>query len=215
MPDHTSGAPEPSGKIDQPMSQQERQTTSESLEATALRQAQIQAGSPAATILKIPSFFTQWSRGIFGKEDRFHGDWESTELQAFIAREDGQESPIKIPFGHQQLKHGLDRIKKGRKGTQWIQYLELSSRQRQTIDDVTVLARSSAPRYEQTCVAVELLRKQGGPPYMLIFFSLSEPPSPIYLADAVGRHFTFPYEQCRTWEVIETPVLQSLLFLTI
>ena len=53
---------------------------------------------------------------------------------------------------------------------------------------------------ERTCVAVGL-NKEYGAERIMLFFLVGAPVEPIHFKDAVGRKYTFPYEQARTFPV--------------
>jgi hypothetical protein len=161
------------------------------------------AGIPSA-IPSLPvsqqSFFPSWLRGIFGQSNTLSNDWESQTLEAFIIPENSH-GILKVPFGHQNLAQGLKRMKK--QCLPWDQYTALGSQYHKRINQAVLEAKRLDSR-ERTCVAVGL-NKEYGAERIMLFFLVGGPVEPIYLKDAVGRQYTFPYEQARTWTVSYFP----------
>jgi hypothetical protein len=142
------------------------------------------------------SFFPAWLRGMFGQTTKLSNDWESQTLEAFIIPENST-GLLKVPFGHQSLAHGLRRVKK--QCLAWDQYTALGSQHHKRISQAVLEAKRLDSR-ERTCVAVGL-NKEYGAERIMLFFLVGAPVEPIHLKDAVGRKYTFPYEQARTWPV--------------
>ncbi len=152
----------------------------------------------AVTMLSLPasqqSFFPAWLRGMFGQTTKLSNDWESQTLEAFIIPENST-GLLKVPFGHQSLAEGLRRVKK--QCLPWDQYTALGSQHHKRINQAVLEAKKLDSR-ERTCVAVGL-NKEYGAERIMLFFLVGAPVDPIHLKDAVGRKFTFSYEQARTW----------------
>lgn len=148
------------------------------------------------------SFKASWIHSLFGKDDRFVRDWDSTDLEAYIAEGDGHTRPIRLPFGHQRLHYGLNMVLKSRSWTPWSKYLSIDPQKRRVVDKVTTIARASG-RQRKTCLAVDECEVDGHPSYLLVFFSVDdkEPEEPVILRDGMGSKYIFPYELCRTWKV--------------
>jgi hypothetical protein len=142
------------------------------------------------------SFFPAWLRGMFGQTSQLSNDWESQTLEAFIIPENAT-GLLKVPFGHQSLTQGLRRVKK--QSLPWDQYTALGSQHHKRINQAVLEAKKLDSR-ERTCVAVGL-NKEYGAERIMLFFLVGAPVEPIHLKDAVGRKYTFPYEQARTWPV--------------
>ena len=142
------------------------------------------------------SFFPAWLRGMFGQTSQLSNDWESQTLEAFIIPENAT-GLLKVPFGHQSLAQGLRRVKK--QSLPWDQYTALGSQHHKRISQAVLEAKRLDSR-ERTCVAVGL-NKEYGAERIMLFFLVGAPVEPIHLKDAVGRKYTFPYEQARTWPV--------------
>jgi len=143
-----------------------------------------------------PSLFSSWFTGMFGQSTKVSNDWESQALEAFIIPENSH-GILKVPFGHQSLTQGLRRMKK--QCLPWDQYTSLPSQHHKRINQAVLEAKKLDSR-ERTCVAVGL-NKEYGPERLMLFFLVGAPVEPIHLKDAVGRKYTFPYEQARTWPV--------------
>jgi hypothetical protein len=143
-----------------------------------------------------PGFFPSWLTGMFGQSTKLSNEWESQTLEAFILPENST-GLLKVPFGHQNLTQGLKRMKK--QCLPWDQYTALGSQHHKRISQAVAEAKKLDSR-ERTCLAVGL-NKEYGPERLMVFFLVGAPVEPIHLKDAVGRKYTFPYEQARTWPV--------------
>jgi hypothetical protein len=148
------------------------------------------------------SIFPSWIKGMFGQGNKIGNDWESQTLEAYIIPEDSKKL-LKIPLGHQTLSQGLKKMKK--QCLAWDQYTALGSQHHKRINQAVLEAKRLDSR-ERTCVAVGL-NKEFGSERIMLFFLVGAPVAPILLKDAVGRKFSFPYEQSRTW-----PVSSAFLF---
>jgi len=162
--------------------------------------AEAQSTEEVVSVLPIhdskPGFFSSWFSGMFGQSTKLTNDWESQTLEAFIVPENSH-GILKVPFGHQNLTQGLRRMKK--QCLPWDQYTSLPSQHHKRINQAVLEAKKLDSR-ERTCVAVGL-NKEYGPERLMLFFLVGAPVEPIHLKDAVGRKYTFPYEQARTWPV--------------
>lgn len=167
-----------------------------------------QSADKAPAISSIPGFgsqqsiFPSWIKAMFGQGNKVsnQSDWESQTLEAYILPEDSK-TLLKVPLGHQTLSQGLKKMKK--QCLAWDQYTALGSQHHKRINQAVAEAKRLDSR-ERTCVAVGLNREFGSERIML-FFLVGAPVEPIHLKDAVGRKFSFPYEQCRTWPVSPKP----------
>lgn len=155
------------------------------------------------------SIFPGWFSGIFGQSTKLANDWESQTLEAYILPENSQ-TLLRVPFGHQNLTQGLKRMKK--QCIPWDQYTSLGSQHHNRINQAVVQAKRVDSR-ERTCISVSL-NKDYGAERIMLFFLVGSPVEPIHFKDAVGRKFTFPYEQARTWPV-SVPSVSSETLLTI
>ncbi|WP_323824936.1 hypothetical protein, partial [Pseudomonas aeruginosa] len=86
-------------------------------------------------------------------------DKQSTTLEAYIAENFGQDAPIKIPFGHERLLFGLDKVLKDWRGDQWTNYLSARPLLRFALDGITEAARK-ASMHEKICLAFKEYRTQ-------------------------------------------------------
>jgi hypothetical protein len=166
-----------------------------------------QSADKAPAISSLPGFGTQqsifpsWIKGMFGQSNKVsnQSDWESQTLEAYIIPEDSK-TLLKVPLGHQTLSQGLKKMKK--QCLAWDQYTALGSQHHKRINQAVTEAKRLDLR-ERTCVAVGL-NKEFESERIMLFFLVGAPVEPIHLKDAVGRKFSFPYEQCRTWPVSPT-----------
>ncbi|KAI1376507.1 hypothetical protein F4677DRAFT_418715 [Hypoxylon crocopeplum] len=147
-----------------------------------------------------------WISNLFRKRERFEGDWESQELEAYLIEED-PSTLRKLPFGHRKLTDMLGRLTKSRKGDVWAQYASLTPAQRESVDRATLEANRSNPR-PRTCVAIS---SQTTPTntHIVVFYFLGLPAQPVHLK-AEGRYFQFAYELCRTWEEMEELIKRAV-----
>ncbi|KAH8889095.1 hypothetical protein GQ53DRAFT_843159 [Thozetella sp. PMI_491] len=159
---------------------------------------------------RFPSFIRGWAHSVFGKDNGFLADISSTDLEAYVADYDGLDKPSKVPFGHQRLKYGLNRVLGSKKGDSWPSYLTASSHQRAVIDKVTKFANTQSAR-ERTFLAIEECKKPGQPASYVVFFSLGEPAAPIYFKDAVGRKYEFAYQVCKEWQAMKDRITDVFL----
>jgi hypothetical protein len=142
------------------------------------------------------SMFPSWFKGLFGQTSKLSNDWESQTLEAYMIPENSQ-TLLKVPFGHQSLAQGLKKMKK--QCLPWDQYTALGSQHHKRINQAVLEAKRLDSR-ERTCVAIGL-NKEFGSERIMLFFLVGATVEPIHFKDAVGRKFSFPYEQSRTWPV--------------
>lgn len=148
-------------------------------------------------------FFEQLKQRIFGTDDKFKTDWPSTSLEAWIFLPFTHPKPYsKVPFGHKRLQYALNKvIKDGKNGkSTWNRYLELSKYRRLGLDQIVDEANQQQSR-ERVCVAFQEYETEAEESFMLVFLSIRKEPKPISFKDAVGRHYTLPFETCRKWDV--------------
>lgn len=142
------------------------------------------------------NFLPSWLKDLFGKSDKkFTHDWESPSLECFIVSKEFRL--LKLPFGHQRLTYGLKRTQK-KIGLTWDQYMALESPHKKEISKAITKARALDSR-QRTCVAIGA-QKKSEDDFVVIFMSIGPKVEPIKFKDAVGRMFTIPYENCKTFE---------------
>lgn len=157
---------------------------------------------PAVVPQKLPDRFGHWADNVFGRQRKYRNDEQSATLEAYIAENDGRDAPIKIPFGHNRLAYGLDKVLKDWHGDPWTNYLALSPAKRLDIDAITEAARKSS-NHEKSCLAFkEYCTKSGTRPFLLVFFALSEAKDPIIL-HLEGRRYRLPFAACKTLQDVE------------
>ncbi|KAJ3476276.1 hypothetical protein NLG97_g9181 [Lecanicillium saksenae] len=150
---------------------------------------------------QFPSYLNHWADHVFGRQRRYRNDKQSTSLEAYVV-EDGRYVPIKIPFGHERLSFGLNRVLKDWRGDQWTNYLAASPETRLVLDCVAEAARE-ASNHEKICLAF----KQYGVrdkmmPLLLAFFSLEPAKDPIIVILS-DRRYSLPFAACRTLQNME------------
>ena len=152
--------------------------------------------------LDLPASLFDLKQRIFGTDDKFKTDWPSTNLEAYVLHNYGVRKPRKVPFGHKRLHYGLNKvIKDEEKGkSTWSRYLELDQLGRMNVDAIVEEANRHQSR-ERVCVAFKEYNKDSTDFFMLAFLSLRKEAKPVSFKDALGRHFTFPFETCRKWDV--------------
>ncbi|KAK4225975.1 hypothetical protein QBC38DRAFT_249114 [Podospora fimiseda] len=153
-------------------------------------------------------FLSRIFNSIFRKELNPLNESESLELEAWLVNAGATGNPIKVPFGHQRLKHALKRTLRSKKTEPWNCYLSLTPAQREIIGDVTNFASRFGP-YNRACIAFDEIKKEGQGTSYIVFFSLTLGRRPVFLKDAVGRNFTFPFDMVRTWEGMNDMIKQA------
>jgi len=149
----------------------------------------------------LPSFLHSFTFPIFGATDKYLSDTPSEDLEAYIISSDSPSTPTKLPFGHRRLTFGLKRTLKAKRGSTWYRYVTNSTpTQRHLIDQVTKYAQGQS-NHMRTCVSIQEFKPDGKLPYYLVFYSLCEPPPPLYFTDCIDRHYRLPFEQYKIWEV--------------
>lgn len=149
---------------------------------------------------------SEWTHHIFGKDDEFKKDWESTELEAYVAFDTVQTVPVKVPFGHRRLKYGLKKVMDGKNNqagtTTFDRYIDHGVRMQLTVDNV-VREANLMKRRERVCLAFQEYKKAepGRVPFVIVFFSIQREKAPVVFTDCMGRKFTIPYQFCKTWDV--------------
>jgi len=151
---------------------------------------------PSLSFKNNPVVSPGWFSGIFGQSTKLSNDWESQTLEAYIIPENSS-ALLKVPFGHLGLAQGLKKMKK--QCVPWDQYTSLGSKHHKRINQAVLEAKRLDSR-ERTCISVSL-NKDFGAERIMLFFLVGAPVEPIHFKDAVGRKFSFPYEQARTWPV--------------
>lgn len=145
---------------------------------------------------------TDWVHSIFGKDDIFKKDYESTELEAYVTYGMTPDLPVKLPFGHRRLQYGLKRTEK-RKETTFNRYVSSKTVMHKIIDDVVREANRKQKR-ERTLLTYSVFENGANQHFMVAFFSIQPEKQPIAFKDAVGREYILPFQLCKNWEVSET-----------
>lgn len=163
---------------------------------------------------KLSNTMADCLHSVFGKDDIFKQDYESTKLEAYISYGVGLQLPMKLPFGHRRLQYGLKRANKKDKTT-FDRFVTSNTLLHRTIDDVVREANKRQKR-ARTLLTYTLTAHDDGRRSTIVFFSIQPEKQPVAFEDAVGRKYTLPFELCKNWEVSEAvPAFgQSLNFLT-
>ncbi|EJP66703.1 uncharacterized protein BBA_04643 [Beauveria bassiana ARSEF 2860] len=166
--------------------------------------ANTRSSEPSVIVNQLPSYYlNHWADRVFGRQSKFRNDKQSSTLEAYIAENFGRDVPIKVPFGHERLMFGLDKVLKDWRGDQWSNYLAASPLTRLALDAISEAAQK-ASSHEKTCLAFkEYSSTQGLPtPFMLVFFSLEKAKDPVILSFN-GRRYSVPFAACRTLHSVE------------
>ncbi|OAA48961.1 hypothetical protein BBO_02006 [Beauveria brongniartii RCEF 3172] len=164
--------------------------------------ANTRSGEPSVIVNQLPSYLNHWADRVFGRQSKYRSDKQSTTLEAYIAENLGRDVPIKVPFGHERLMFGLDKVLKDWRGDQWSNYLAASPLTRLALDAISEAARK-ASSHEKTCLAFKEYSTQGLPtPFMLVFFSLEKAKDPVILSFN-GHRFSIPFAACQTLHSME------------
>ncbi|KAK3986141.1 hypothetical protein QBC44DRAFT_333870 [Cladorrhinum sp. PSN332] len=160
---------------------------------------------------RMPGFLGRWLNAIRGKrnDDRLN-EVQSQELEAWVIHDGTTGTPIKVPFGHQRLKQGLNRLLRNSKTEPWNCYMNLTPQQREIIDHVTKFANCPGSQI-RTCVAFDEIKKDGQAASYVVFFSLTPGRCSLHFKDAIGRKFAFPFELVKTWNGMNDMIKQAFL----
>lgn len=142
---------------------------------------------------------------VFGKDDDFKCDYESTELEAYIAYGLKTELPMKIPFGHRRLQYGLKRLAEDideKCFSTFNHYMAAGAHTQAIIDDV-VREANRMQKCERTLLSTSVFcRPSDGRLVSLISFFSIQPEKPrVAFEDAIGRKYSLPFELCKKWKV--------------
>ncbi|KAM3549195.1 hypothetical protein MY1884_008848 [Beauveria asiatica] len=165
--------------------------------------ANTRSSEPSVIVHQLPSYYlNHWADRVFGRQSKYRNDKQSSTLEAYIAENFGRDVPIKIPFGHERLMFGLDKVLKDWRGDQWSNYLAASPLTRLALDAMSEAARK-ASSHEKTCLAFKEYSTQGLPtPFVLVFFSLEKAKDPVILSFN-GRRYSIPFAACQTLHSME------------
>ncbi|KAI8665021.1 hypothetical protein NCS56_00936700 [Fusarium sp. Ph1] len=173
-------------------------------------------GAPTDTTSSnlILRFIPNWAHGIFSRGR--HDDRESDRLEGFLlelpARADLESKPslMKIEMEQKHIDAALSAIVPRRwhrgRPQMWEQYKALYPRVRHEIHFAITLAKQWNNQ-SRTWIATEFMQQseldQQDSVHVVLFFRLGEEVEPVTLNTSSGN-FTLPYEQCRTWEMMES-----------
>ncbi|KAM3529794.1 hypothetical protein MY4038_005245 [Beauveria bassiana] len=166
--------------------------------------ANTRSSEPSVIVNQLPSYYlNHWADRVFGRQSKYRNDKQISTLEAYIAENFGRDVPIKVPFGHERLMFGLDKVLKDWRGDQWSNYLAASPLTRLALDAISEAAQK-ASSHEKTCLTFkEYSTTQGLPtPFMLVFFSLEKAQDPVILSFN-GRRYSVPFAACRTLHSVE------------
>ncbi|KAJ6782591.1 hypothetical protein PWT90_08441 [Aphanocladium album] len=167
-------------------------------------------GQTSVIIGQLPSYLNRWADRVFGSQKKYRYDKQSTSLEAYVAEDGGRGVPIKIPFGHERLSFGLEKVLKDWRGDQWTNYLAASPVTRLALDGVTEAARK-ASNHEKTCLAFKQYGLRDGlTPFLLVFYSLENAREPIILL-VDGKRYSLPFAACQTLHEMEQRIRQVCL----
>ncbi|KAK3368388.1 hypothetical protein B0H63DRAFT_528757 [Podospora didyma] len=172
--------------------------------------------APVSPSSKFSTRFSKWIKNMFGSADNSLGGTSSQELEAYTlgASTSASDVPLKVPFGQQELKVALKKAQKGKKGSTWYSYVDMTAAQRRVVSGVANFARHEV-KHERTCIGMEEHKKDGLIAEYLIFFSLPEPQLPVLFKCAVGRKFSFPYEHCKNYHNMRELINEAYLHVDI
>lgn len=201
--------PEETKEKEQPTEEPANDESKKADEPQSAEDAAISLESPSGTFSILPS----WLKDLFGKSDKkFTHDWESPTLECFIVSREFKL--LKLPFGHQRLTYGLKRTQR-KVGLTWDQYMALESPLKKEISKAISKAKALDAR-QRTCVAIGSQKKKTDDDFVILFMTLGPKVEAIKFKDAVGRMFTVPFENCKTFEVSFIsfePVVSMLIYL--
>ncbi|KAM3493089.1 hypothetical protein MY3957_003686 [Beauveria namnaoensis] len=166
--------------------------------------ANTRSSEPPVIVNQLPTYYlNHWADRVFGRQSKYRNDKQSSTLEAYIAENFGRDVPIKVPFGHERLMFGLDKVLKDWRGDQWSNYLAASPLTRLALDAISEAAQK-ASSHEKTCLAFKEYSSTQGllTPFMLVFFSLEKAQDPVILSFN-GRRYSVPFAACRTLHSVE------------
>lgn len=150
---------------------------------------------------KILNTMADWAHSIFGRDDEFKSDYESTELEAYVTYGLGPNLPVRVPFGHRRLQYGLKKVmqvmkQKDQKGlTPFDHFLGSRLYMHSLVDDVVREANRMQKR-ERTLITYKPF-----PTFAIFFFCIQPEKQPVAFKDAFGREYSLPFALCKKWEV--------------
>ena len=142
-----------------------------------------------------------WFKELFGPSSLFFDDKESDSIEAFLIL--GNNTRLKVPFGHRRLKFGMKRVMKAKKTSTLDDYYALPKHLHGAIQNSLKGAKVIDSR-ERVVVCFDVLKlgEKHEDQHLLAFFNINGAPvEPIHFKDAVGRKFAVPYFLIQTWEV--------------
>lgn len=151
----------------------------------------------------LPAWLFDFKQRVFGSDDKFKTDWPSNTLEAWIYHDSAPgNAHTRLPFGHKRLQYGLNKVLKDGKSERstWNRYLETSKLRRTGLDHIVDEANRQQSR-ERVCIAFQEYGKGWAESFMVVFLSIRKEPKTISFKDAIGRHYTLPFETCRKWDV--------------
>lgn len=152
-----------------------------------------------------------WFKELFGPGSLFFDDKESDSIEAFLIL--GNNTRLKIPFGHRRLKFGMKRVMKAKKTSTLDDYAALPKHLHAAIQNSLKGAKMTDSR-ERVVVCFDVLKlgEKHEDQHLLAFFAMNGAPlEPVHFKDAVGRKFLVPYHLVQTWPV-SLPASNPCLF---
>lgn len=166
---------------------------------------------------KLSETMTDLKHKIFGKDEAFTKDYESQELEAWIVQCIPWSEPVKLPFGHRRLQHGLKQAyskKDDNKGlTTFGRYMKQSSVLQSIIDEIAFETNRLEAR-RKIFLASDYHERDDGTSLMVIFFSIEEEKPPVKFTDCIHRTMNIPYELCKNWNVSPKAAPRHLFYST-
>lgn len=151
----------------------------------------------------LPAWLFDFKQRVFGSDDKFKTDWPSDTIEAWIYHDSAPgNAHTRLPFGHKRLQYGLNRVLKDGKNERstWNRYLEMSKFRRAGLDHIVDEANRQQSR-ERVCIAFQEYGKGWAESFMVVFLSIRKEPKIFSFKDAIGRHYTLPFDTCRKWDV--------------
>lgn len=155
---------------------------------------------------KMSQTLTDWTHCIFGKEDEFSKDYESTDLEAYIAYGMCSSLLMKVPFGHRRLRYGLKQVMSttSRGGsTTFKAFMGSSPLTKAMIDNVVRVANRMQKR-ERTLLTCRLslsATPDSSRPFVVVFLTIQPEKQHIAFTDALGFNYSLPFGVCKNWKV--------------
>ncbi|KAK3988726.1 hypothetical protein QBC44DRAFT_359758 [Cladorrhinum sp. PSN332] len=123
-------------------------------------------------------------------------DFPSSEFEAWMTGtvESSASAPTKLPFGHRQLQRRLNKLEKKK-----ALYTTMDAEQRALVDKTIHVARLHSP-HVRTFLTVEQERKLKRLSTYIVYFSLGEPPLPLWFIDPNAYPHDLHFERVKIWE---------------